>query len=65
MKVNLQLFNELLSIQKERQLALQELSEILGYDISFSDEEVLKFAEEAYEKAIIEGIESWMKSVYS
>ena len=65
MKVNLQLFNELLSIQKERQLALQELSEILGYDISFSDEEVLQFAEEAYEKAVIEGIESWMKSVYS
>jgi hypothetical protein len=65
MKVNLQLFNELLSIQKERQLALQELSEILGYDISFSDEEVLQFAEEAYEKAIIEGIETWMKSVYS
>ena len=33
-------FEELLQIQIERQKAMKELSEVLGYDISFSDEEV-------------------------
>lgn len=62
-------FNELLRIQKERQLAMKELSELLGTDITFSDDEVVKFAMEAYEKEINKQVtaevEIWMKSLFS
>jgi hypothetical protein len=62
-------FNELLKIQKERQLAMKELSESLGIDITFNDGEVIKFAMEAYEKEINKQINSeveiWMKSLFS
>tara|TARA_R110000744_G_scaffold10319_1_gene32143 strand:- start:818 stop:1027 length:210 start_codon:yes stop_codon:yes gene_type:complete len=67
MKVDLTKLKELIAIQKERQLAMKELSEQLGIDISFSDKEVLKFAEEAYaiyiEKEVVKEMELWMKSV--
>jgi len=68
-KVDISKFRELISIQKERQLAMQALSESIGVDISFSDEEVMKFATEAYEKLIEQKInkevEMWMKSLLS
>ena len=69
MKFDMRKFNELLRIQKERQLAMDALSEQLGIDISFSDEEIMKFAQEEYakhiKKQVIEEVETWMKSVYS
>ena len=62
-------FNKFLAIQKERQLATKELSEILGIDISFSDEEAIKYAEEsfviAYNKQINKEVNEWMKSAFS
>ena len=62
-------FDELLQIQKERQLAMKEASEILGIDIGFSDDEVMKFALEEYQKTIEKQINSeverWMKSLFS
>ena len=68
-KIDFSKLNELIAIQKERQLVMKELSENIGIDISFSDEEVLKFAEEAYakqlEKQIVEEVETWMKSLLS
>jgi len=68
-EIDLSKFNELLQIQKERQLAMKELSESLGTDITFSDDEVIKFAMEAYEKEINKQItaevENWMKSLFS
>ena len=68
-KVDFSKFKELVAIQKERKLAMDVLSEQLGIDISFSDEEVLKFAEEAYAKHIQEQVneevETWMKSAFS
>lgn len=68
-EIDLSKFNELLQIQKERQLAMKELSESLGTDITFSDDEVIKFAMEAYEKEINKQItaevERWMKSLFS
>jgi hypothetical protein len=68
-KIDFSKFNELLAIQKERQLVMQELSENIGIDISFSDEEVIKFAEEAYakhiEKQVNKEVETWMKSAFS
>jgi len=62
-------FKKFLEIEKERQLATQELSEILGIDISLSDAEVMQNAEErfskAYSKAIRAEVNSWMKSAFS
>jgi len=67
--ISMKEINELVQIQKERQLATQELSEQLGIDISFSDEEVAKFAQEEILKkvnnSIKEEVEAWMKSVLS
>ena len=45
-EIDLSKFNELLQIQKERQLAMKELSESLGTDITFSDDEVIKTVDE-------------------
>ena len=68
-ELDMKVFDEILQIQKERKLAMDELSLSLGYDISFSEEEVMKFAMEEYEKYInrqLEAeVEKWMKSLYS
>lgn len=68
-EIDMKMFNELLQIQKERKKAMDELSLLLGYDISFSEEEVMKFAMEDYEKYINKQIntevQNWMKSLYS
>ena len=68
-EIDMKAFNELLQIQKERKLAMDELSLTLGYDVSFSDEEVQQFAMEEYEKyinkQINEEVKKWMKSLYS
>ena len=68
-KIDFRLLDELVSIQKERKLAMDALSLSLGVDISFSDDEVLKFAQEAYQKhidaEINKEVEAWMKSLYS
>ena len=68
-EIDLSVFNQLLNIQKERQLTMQAISESLGIDIGFNDDEVIKFATEAYEKEINKQInaevEMWMKSLFS
>ena len=62
MSVNLiSKMQELIEIQKERQQATRELSEILGIDVSFSDEEIVQFAEEKLEEYINEETERMMK----
>ena len=67
--IDMKEIDELIRIQKERQLVTQQLSEQLGIDISFSDEEVAKFAQEEILKkvnnSIREEVEAWMKSVLS
>ena len=69
MKINTKSFEEYLNIQKERQLVMKDLSEQIGIDISFSDEEVIRNAEEAFckdvEKKITEELEKWMKLALS
>jgi len=66
MKINTKSFKEYLKVQKERQLIMKELSEQIGIDISFSDEEIIRNAEEAFakdvEKNLMEEFEKWMKS---
>jgi DNA-binding ferritin-like protein (Dps family) len=68
-KIDMRAFEKLLDIHKERNLAMIELSNALGQDISFSDEEIMNFALEDYskliEKQINAEVESWMKSVLS
>ena len=68
-EIDLSKFNELFRVQKERQLAMRELSESLGTDITFSEDEVMKFAMEEYSKQIDKKInaevEKWMKSLFS
>ena len=64
MKINTKSFKEYLKVQKERQLIMKELSEQIGIDISFSDEEIIRNAEEAFAKDV-EELEKWMKSVSS
>jgi len=60
---------EIVAIHKERQLAMQELSEQLGIDISFSDEELQQYIEEDIAKLaelkIEKEVEKWMKSAFS
>jgi DNA-binding ferritin-like protein (Dps family) len=67
--IHMREFKKFLQIEKERQLATQELSEILGIDISLSDEEVMRNAEENFTKAISKKItkevNEWMKSAFS
>tara|TARA_R100001440_G_scaffold22324_1_gene36489 strand:- start:27 stop:233 length:207 start_codon:yes stop_codon:yes gene_type:complete len=59
------IFKKMLSIEKERQLATQELSQLLGIDISFSDEEVIKNAQDKtikhIEKELIKKINNLVK----
>ena len=61
-------FRKFVEIQKERQAATQELSQILGIDVSFSDEEVLQHAMEEYSNYISteinKEVEMWMKSLF-
>jgi len=46
------LFKKFLEIEIERQKAMQELSEVLGIDVSFSKKEMIKNAEENFSKAL-------------
>ena len=62
---SLKIFKEMLNLEKERQLATQELSQLLGVDISFSDEEVIKNAQDKtikhIEKKLAEKINNMVK----
>ena len=59
----------LIEIHKERELAMKQLSENIGIDISFTEEEKEQYLQEAIEKYIEnkvkEEIEAWMKSAFS
>ena len=69
MKIDLKAIDKFIQIEKERQLASQEVSQALGIDISFSDEEEMRNALEAFEKhldkQVSKEVETWMKSLFS
>ena len=69
MKVDISKFKELLEIERERNELMVALSETLGIDISFSEEEIQKNAIDAFtahtKKELERGIEEWMKSAFS
>ena len=52
----IQLFKKFLEIEMESKKAMQELSETLGIDVSFSNEEMLKNAQDSFVKAISQRI---------
>ena len=60
---------KLIEIHEERELAMKQLSENIGIDISFTKDEKEHFLQEAIEKylenKVMEGIEAWMKSASS
>jgi len=62
---SLRIFKEMLNLEKEKQLATQELSQLLGVDISFSNEEVIKNAQDRMvkhiEKTLVEKINKMVK----
>lgn len=68
-EIDIKKLEELYEIEKERQLAMKELSEELGYDISFSNEETMQNALQAYNKYISNTVEqevlALMKSLFS
>lgn len=55
----------ILKIEKERNEVLKELEKDIGFDVSFSDEQVMKNATEkfmkVYNKELKEKIKIWMK----
>jgi len=59
----------IIEIHKERQLAMKEISQLIGMDISFSDEELEQHITEAYTKnlsnKIQEELNKWMKLAFS
>jgi len=60
-------FKKLIEIEKERNEALKEVSKMIGFDISFSDEQIIQNAQDILEKKLVEQImednEAWMKSL--
>ena len=68
-EIDIKKLEELYQIEKERQLAMKELSEQLGYDISFSDEETIENALQSYNMYISKSVERevllLMKSLFS
>jgi|TARA_B100001094_G_scaffold332117_1_gene402844 hypothetical protein len=58
-------FNEILEIQKQRNLLLKEIEDDLGFDMSFSEEDTLKNAMDIFqkelEKEITKEVSTWMK----
>lgn len=69
MNLDAKKLNEFLEIQRERQLAMEELSKLIGVDISFSEEEIIKNANEEFikyvEKEIEKEVSLLMKSLFS
>tara|TARA_B100002019_G_C20817717_1_gene379040 strand:+ start:246 stop:461 length:216 start_codon:yes stop_codon:yes gene_type:complete len=67
-EIDIKKLEELYEIEKERQLAMKELSEQLGYDISFSDDETIENALQAYNMYLSKSIEqevlTLMKSLF-
>lgn len=53
---------DFINVQKERAKAMQELSEMLGMDFTFSEDEIMKNALEEFNKAIKKQIDKVVSS---
>ena len=60
-------FRRLIEIEKEINESLKEVSKMIGFDISFSDEQIIKNAQDTLEQKLLENIKGdmneWMKSL--
>lgn len=58
-------FKKYLKIQRERNEQMKDVSRLLGVDLSFSEEEMVKNAEEQFSRAlskkIAQEVEAWTK----
>ena len=68
-KLDISEYKKILEIQKERQKAMAEVSQILGIDVRLSDDDVAKFAEQEFaeyvQNKISKEVNNWMKSAFS
>lgn len=54
--VNTKTLQELAEVYQERQKAMIEVSQVLGIDVSFSDEELLDMIGEAYNDKVVKDL---------
>tara|TARA_R110000787_G_scaffold281894_1_gene393451 strand:- start:742 stop:936 length:195 start_codon:yes stop_codon:yes gene_type:complete len=63
--IDIKIMKEFLKKQQERNLLLAEASRLIGFDITFSNDEMLTYAEEEFaeyvEKEIVKEATAWMK----
>ena len=58
------IFNRFLEREKKRNVQMIELSRLLGFDVSFSNEEMIKNAEVAYSDHVSKVIEKKIEGMF-
>ena len=58
------IFNRFLEREKKRNIQMIELSRLLGFDVSFSNEEMIKNAEVAYSEHVSKEIEKKIEGMF-
>jgi len=63
--IDIKVMEEFLKKQQERNLLMAEASRLIGFDITFSNDEMLAYAEKEFaeyvEKVIAKEVTAWMK----
>lgn len=63
--IDIKVMKEFLKKQEERNLLLAEASRLIGFDITFSNDEMIAYAEEEFvkyvENEIAKEVTAWMK----
>lgn len=62
--VNTKTLQELAEVYQERQKAMIEVSQVLGIDVSFSDEELLDMIGEAYSDKVVKDLMDKLGKVF-
>jgi DNA-binding ferritin-like protein (Dps family) len=58
------IFNRFLEREKQRNIQMIELSRLLGFDVSFSNDEMIENAEMAYAQHISKEVEKKIEGVF-
>ena len=58
------IFNRFLEREKKRNIQMIELSRLLGFDVSFSNEEMIKNAEMAYSEHVSKEIDKKIEGMF-
>ena len=63
--IDIKIIEEFLKKQEERNLLLAEASRLIGFDITFSNDEIIAYAEEEFAKYVenemVKEVIAWMK----